>query len=159
MDLFRRLPSREAKWFARLLLKKPVELDANAVLSAFHQLLPSVLRIQDNLVAALEFLREESQSRTVIQGPLTMVDIAKVRPRLGIKVGRQHFHTGRSIKHCLQMGYGSMNCQQKMDGEYAQIHINLNRGHDSIQIFSKSGKDSTADRFRLHPYVSAALFP
>jgi len=155
LALFRSMSSREAKWFTRLVLKKPVALDANSVLACYHHLLPSLLRIQDNIVAALEFLEKESHSRSVIQGPLNTADIVKLKPRLGVKVGRQPFLKGRSIKNCIDMGYGSMSCQQKLDGEYAQIHIDLSRGqgNESIQIFSKSGKDSTADRFRLHSYA------
>ncbi len=61
----------------------------------------------------------------------------------------------RSIKHCMTMGHGRMSCERKMDGEYAQIHIDLSKSLDNcIQIFSKSGKDSTKDRIKLHEYGS-----
>jgi DNA ligase-4 len=70
------------------------------------------------------------------------------------------------------MGYGRMSCEEKLDGEYCQIHIdlsklggpskgrNLSKGSDCIQIYSKSGKDSTQDRKALHEYAGAlALLP
>ncbi|EMR63660.1 putative atp-dependent dna ligase domain-containing protein [Eutypa lata UCREL1] len=44
----------------------------------------------------------------------------------------------------------NISVEQKMDGEYCQIHIDISKGSDCIQIFSKSGKDSTNDRASLH---------
>ncbi|EEY18025.1 ATP-dependent DNA ligase domain-containing protein [Verticillium alfalfae VaMs.102] len=37
-----------------------------------------------------------------------------------------------------------------MDGEYCQVHVDLSKGSRSVQIFSKSGKDSTQDRVGIH---------
>ena len=39
-----------------------------------------------------------------------------------------------------------MSIERKYDGEYCQIHIDLTNKQTPVQIFSKSGKDSTADR-------------
>lgn len=75
------------------------------------------------------------------------------KPQLGIKIGRQPWIKGRSIKHCLDMGHGRMSVEEKIDGEYCQIHIDPNKGDRCIQIFSKSGKDSTEDRVALHGSV------
>lgn len=75
-----------------------------------------------------------------------------MKPKLGVKVGRQQWLKGRSIKHCLDMGHGRMSVEQKMDGEYCQIHIDASKGKHGVQIISKSGKDSTEDRQALHGY-------
>lgn len=50
-----------------------------------------------------------------------------------------------------------MSCEEKLDGEYCQIHIDLSKGRDCIQIFSKSGKDSTMDRIGLHDAIRRSL--
>lgn len=45
--------------------------------------------------------------------------------------------------------------ERKYDGEYCQIHIDLEAGADNwLKIFSKSGRDSTKDRARVHKYVT-----
>jgi DNA ligase-4 len=50
-----------------------------------------------------------------------------------------------------------MSLERKYDGEYCQIHIDLTRRPDCIQIFSKSGKDSTADKRGIHKTVVDCL--
>lgn len=50
-----------------------------------------------------------------------------------------------------------MSVERKYDGEYCQIHIDLWKYPNSIQIFSKSGKDSTADRAGVHQAVRESL--
>lgn len=49
-----------------------------------------------------------------------------------------------------------MSMERKYDGEYCQIHIDLSKKNDEwLKIFSKSGRDSTGDRVRVHEYVSS----
>ena len=50
-----------------------------------------------------------------------------------------------------------MSVRRKYDGEYCQIHIDLNKVRDSVKIFSKSGKDSTSDRIGLHYVLRDSL--
>lgn len=69
-----------------------------------------------------------------------------LKPQLGIKVGRQDWFKARSIKHCVNMGHGRMSVEEKIDGEFCQIHVGITGQSHRIQIFSKSGKDSTEDR-------------
>ncbi|OAA65902.1 DNA ligase, ATP-dependent, central [Niveomyces insectorum RCEF 264] len=89
-------------------------------------------------------------------------------PRLGVKVGRQPWAKARSIQHCLALGGPRrMSCERKLDGEYVQVHVDLTRlGPDDngngrrsncLQLFSKSGKDSTWDRINLHSAILASL--
>ncbi|KAF5724053.1 DNA ligase 4 [Fusarium mundagurra] len=80
-----------------------------------------------------------------------------VKPQLGVKIGRQPWVKGRSIKHCLDMGHGRMSVEEKIDGEYCQIHVDPSKGDKCIQIFSKSGKDSTEDRAALHGIILESL--
>lgn len=152
-ELFRRLPSRNAKWLTRLILKnyQPVELDPATVFRAYDSLLPMIIQVQDDFSHAITFLqRHRHQARQTGQ-PLSKENLVNhLIPRIGVKVGRQRWEKGRGIKHCLTMGHGLMACEHKLDGEYCQIHIDLSKGRDCIQIFSKSRKDSTADRCGLH---------
>jgi DNA ligase-4 len=50
-----------------------------------------------------------------------------------------------------------MSVERKYNGEYCQIHIDLNQAGHHIKIFSKSGKDSTIDRVGLHRAVRDSL--
>jgi len=148
-NLYKRLTPRDAKWLTRLILKnfEPVVLDPQMVYRNYHPSLPSILNVQDDLTVAGRILARLRRDRTVVG----RTDLAEyLKPMLGVKVGRQPWYKGRSIKHCLDMGHGRMSCESKIDGEYCQIHIDLSKGRDCIQIFSKSGKDSTTDRAGLH---------
>ncbi|OTB18921.1 hypothetical protein K445DRAFT_314773 [Daldinia sp. EC12] len=111
------------------------------------------MKVRDDFTTATTFLRQINQSsydQTTIAGIL--------KPSIGTKVGRQTWLKGRSIKHCLDMGKSrDMSCEQKIDGEYCQIHIDLRKRHSPIQIFSKSGKDSTEDRNGLHQAIRDSL--
>ena len=100
-------------------------------------------------------LSKIQRDRTVT-GSATLTEYLK--PTLGVKIGRQPWFKGRSIKHCLDMSHGRMSCEEKIDGEYCQIHIDLSKGRNCIQIFSKSGKDSTDDRIALHEYTDTASY-
>ncbi|KAK3327726.1 hypothetical protein B0T19DRAFT_422616 [Cercophora scortea] len=155
-NLFKRLSARDAKWLTRLVLKnfEPVVLDPHTVYRNYHPLLPLMLKVQDDLVVAGRFLALQRREQTVTGGA-GLKEFLK--PTLGIKVGRQPWIKGRSIKHCLDMSRGRMSVEDKIDGEYCQIHIDLSKGPDCIQIFSKSGKDSTQDRAALHSSIRNSL--
>ncbi|KAK3945146.1 hypothetical protein QBC46DRAFT_350048 [Diplogelasinospora grovesii] len=160
-NLYRRLSARDAKWLTRLILKnyEPVVLDPQVICYNYHPLLPAILKVQDDFAVAGAILRRLNRERTVTGPPAGRAELAKyLKPSLGIKVGRQPWFKGRSIKHCLDMSHGRMSCEEKMDGEYCQIHIDLSKGpRNCIQIFSKSGKDSTEDRAALHDSIRKSL--
>ncbi|KAJ4306445.1 hypothetical protein N0V88_001246 [Collariella sp. IMI 366227] len=118
------------------------------------QLACAILKVQDNLAVAGRILDTLRRDRTVA-GKSELAEYLK--PTLGVKIGRQTWIKGRSIKHCLSMLQGRFSCEEKMDGEYCQIHIDLSKGHDCIKIFSKSGKDSTKDRRALHDSIRKSL--
>ena len=148
-DIYSTLTPCEAKWFTRLILKKyqPSVLEPGMVLRSFHPLMPKILLVRDDIPEALEFYNELS-SLDACSTP-RVDSLHTLTPKLGVKVGRQTWLKGRGISHCLKMGRGKMSVEHKMDGEYCQIHINLCESQP-IQIFSKSGKDSTKDRQGLH---------
>ncbi|KAI1821996.1 hypothetical protein F4861DRAFT_424884 [Xylaria intraflava] len=153
--IYTRLGSRDAKWFTRLILKnyQPVILKRYAVFRSYHPLLPRMMEIRDDLPDAIAGVRHVDEKA---DEPGTIASILK--PSLGTKVGRQPWFKGRSIKNCMDMVHGrDIACEQKMDGEYCQIHIDLSKAQDCIQIFSKSGKDSTKDRIHLHKAIHDSL--
>lgn len=115
------------------------------VLSSYHVLLPQLLKVRDDLSLTTAFLRHVNQADDYDHVAMIL------KPKLGVKVGRQPWLKGRSIKNCLDMVMGrDVSVEQKIDGEYCQIHIDISKGTKHIQIFSKSGKDSTNDRSALH---------
>ncbi|KAG6029645.1 hypothetical protein E4U41_000298 [Claviceps citrina] len=153
--IYRRLCAREAKWFTRLVLKeyKPLILDSTLIYRCCDPALPLVLRIQEDFATAiktLQTLRAASSTGPARHPAHLKEGLATVKPKLGVKVGRQDWFKGRSIKHCLDMGHGRMSVEDKIDGEYCQIHVSIAKGKLQIQIFSKSGKDSTEDRHKLN---------
>ncbi|KAH8887366.1 hypothetical protein GQ53DRAFT_749844 [Thozetella sp. PMI_491] len=159
-SLYKRLSPRDAKWFTRLILKNYGTAcpDPRVVYKCCHPALPSLLRVQDDFVAAGQTIQLHRRLARVTDDPLDKENLAKfLAPVIGIKVGRQTWMKGRSIKNCLEMGHGRMSCEEKLDGEYCQIHIDLSKGEDCIQIFSKSGKNSTQDRRALHGAIRRSL--
>jgi len=159
-EIYSRLEATEAKWFTRLILKdfSPVVLEPQAVYRYYDGLLPQVLRIQNDFSVAVDLLRARSVAGRPACSPQLDLNFVRIlKPQLGVKVGRQPWFKARSIKHCMDMGSGRMSCEKKIDGEYCQIHIDLSKGARCIQIFSKSGKDSTADRSGLHRFVKPPL--
>ncbi|KAI0536564.1 hypothetical protein GGR58DRAFT_474763 [Xylaria digitata] len=154
-SIYTRLGSRDAKWFTRLVLKnyRPVELNAHIVFRNYHPLLPQMMKIRDDLSIAITYVRHIDEKPNA-----PSINASLLKPRLGTKVGRQPWFKGRSMKNCMDMAQGrEVVCEQKLDGEYCQIHIDLRKPRDCIQIFSKSGKDSTADRVGLHSTIRESL--
>ena len=150
--MYLRLTPLEAKWFTRLVLKdyRPIELDETVVLQSYHPILPCIMKVLDHFCAALAVLDRASLPGGMGLSYDRRAILRHLKPVLGTKVGRPLWRKARSIKHCLDMGHGPMSVEKKIDGEYCQVHVDLSKGRRCIQIFSKSGKDSTDDRIRLH---------
>ncbi|EXL62224.1 hypothetical protein FOCG_00963 [Fusarium oxysporum f. sp. radicis-lycopersici 26381] len=160
-SLYRRLSATEAKWFTRLVLKsyQPLVLDPHLIYRLCDPILPCVVKIQDDFATAitsLQAIRGRLLPNAGRKTPREQI-MGTVKPQLGVKIGRQPWVKGRSIKHCLDMGHGRMSVEEKIDGEYCQIHVDPSKGDKCIQIFSKSGKDSTEDRVALHGIIQESL--
>ncbi|KAF5538296.1 DNA ligase 4 [Fusarium napiforme] len=160
-SLYRRLSATEAKWFTRLILKsyQPLALDPHLIYRLCDPILPCVLKIQDDFATAitsLQAIRGRLLPNCGRKTPREQI-MGTIKPQLGVKIGRQPWVKGRSIKHCLDMGHGRMSVEEKIDGEYCQIHVDPSKGDQCIQIFSKSGKDSTEDRAALHGIILESL--
>ncbi|ATY59915.1 ATP dependent DNA ligase domain [Cordyceps militaris] len=163
--MYRRLSARDAKWFTRLVLKdyQPLFFDAHLLYRACDPVLPCLLQIRDDFTEALGAIPIARGALLPIAAPRDSRPLcarrvlAAVKPKLGVKVGRQQWHKGRSIKHCMSMGSGRMSVETKLDGEYCQIHVDMSKPKKRVQIFSKSGKDSTEDREKVIPAIERAL--
>ncbi|PYH89345.1 putative ATP-dependent DNA ligase [Aspergillus ellipticus CBS 707.79] len=165
-SLYRRLSSRDAKWLTRMILKSyfPVVLPMNLTLKSFHFLLPHLLLFQDSFEGALNMLTSGPISHLpphpdyALAKDLGPIALQHLNPNIGVKIGRPEYYKARSIKHCCRMvGSRRMSMERKYDGEYCQIHIDLSNRLNPIQIFSKSGKDSTADRAGIHQVIRDSL--
>ncbi|KAI9933091.1 hypothetical protein MW887_007562 [Aspergillus wentii] len=133
-------------------------------MKSLHFLLPQLLLFQDSFESALKTLASEpinffpAQPEPGLAKDLSTKALQYLNPEVGIKIGRPEYYKARSIKHCCRMvDRRRMSMERKYDGEYCQIHIDLTKHPNSIQIFSKSGKDSTADRSGVHHILKQAL--
>ena len=165
--ILRRLSSCEAKWLVRMILKSylPVQIPERTAMTQFHFLLPSIMSIQDSIAAAIDFFAQPDVSQLPhdpendAANAFRNTMLKSIKPRLGTMVKRQPYEKARSIKHCCEMANKRlMSVERKYDGEYCQVHIDTSLTPAScIQIFSKSGKNSTDDRFRLHGAIRDSL--
>jgi DNA ligase-4 len=164
-DVLVRLESWEAKWLVRLLLRDycTIELEERQVLGLYHFLLPDLLMFQNSFDAAFDMLRGEFSAYPpappVSQEQTLRAEAAqKLRAVVGVKVGHPTFHKAWSFKHCLQLvGTRAWAAEVKYDGEYCEIHVDLENTRQDIKIYSKNGKDATVDREPLHAIVRSAL--
>ncbi|KAH6881050.1 hypothetical protein B0T10DRAFT_580829 [Thelonectria olida] len=164
--VFRVLQSSEAKWMIRMISKNysPARVPETLVMSKFHFLLPDLLRFQNSIPAAVGLLDSPTIRHMPIQPAVhtcdEMKDVAsrELKPQVGIMTARATYEKARSIRHCCQLaGPRRMSVERKYDGEYCQIHIDLNKCGAGIKIFSKSGRDSTSDRIGIHRALRDSL--
>ena len=164
--LFIRLQSWEAKWLIRMLLRtyEPIIIPELVAMDHFHFLLRDLLNFQDSFEAAATILSQSeimqlpARPSKDVQAALKQSFSHILIPRVGAMVRRPPHDKARSIKHCCQMaGNRHMSLERKYDGEYCQIHIDLGKGDDCIRIFSKSGKNPTMDRIKLHGAIRECL--
>lgn len=149
--IYRRLQSREAKWFTRMILQDytPLDIPEAVVYRCIDNQLPLIIKMHDNFEDAINLLESVSGC--------TDAD-AVLRPQIGVKVGRPSYRPARGIKHAVQSIKGrKMSIERKYDGEYCQVHVDLRKPASRFQLFSKSGKDSTVDRAGLHKTLADCL--
>ncbi|KAL8906893.1 MAG: hypothetical protein Q9207_001748 [Kuettlingeria erythrocarpa] len=154
-SIYLRLNSCEAKWFTRMILKdfSPLAIKSYHVFNAVDKGLVQALNVHSTFEAAVGLLRHRATTTGHDSSPRSAL-----KPVVGHKVGRVPYLKGRSIKNVVHLAEGrKMSVERKYDGEYCQIHIDLAKTKDCIQIFSKSGKDSTVDRRGLHDAIKQSL--
>ncbi|KAI8933435.1 hypothetical protein NX059_010049 [Plenodomus lindquistii] len=163
--ILERLDSWEAKWLVRLILRDycTIDIEEKFVYEQYHFLLPDLLKFQNDFDAVFALLRGELSCYPAHPDDSRRKEMRfeaskKLRAVTGIKVGRPTFHKAWSFKHCFQLtGQRAWAADVKYDGEYCEIHIDLQNAPNEIKIFSKNGKDATADRQALHGPIREAL--
>lgn len=148
--IYRRLQSREAKWFTRMILQDytPLDIPEWLVYRCIDSQLPITLKLHDHFEDAIKLLDSLDGSASA----------NSLKPRVGVKVGRPSYRPARGIKDAVQTIRGrKMSVERKYDGEYCQVHVDLRKTVNSFQLFSKSGKDSTVDRAGLHETLAKCL--
>lgn len=165
-NIYRRLQSREGKWFTRLILKdfSCVELPENLIYACIDPRLRVAMQMYHDFESAIFELRSLPASQMIdpASGGFTQQcvnDAHLLPPKIGIKLGPPKWIKAKGgVKHAVSIIDGrTMSVERKHDGEYCQIHIDLSKGEDCIQIFSKSGKDSTEDRKGVHQAIKDGL--
>ena len=165
-SIYRRLHSNEAKWLTRMILKNfsCLDLQEAIVYRAFDPRLPVAMKIYDDLRSAVVELKKDPASQMINTDQrkrthCSSSDVKLLCPRVGVKVGSPKWIKAKGgIEHAISIINGRfMSVERKHDGEYCQIHIDLAKGDDCVQIFSKHGKDSTIDRKGVHNAIKEAL--
>lgn len=165
-NIYRRLQSREAKWFTRLILKdfSSLDLPENVVYACVDPRLRVAMQMYHDFESAIAELKSLPASQVIDhnRGGFTQQcanDAYLLPPRTGVKLGPPKWIKAKGgVKHAVSVINGrTMSVERKHDGEYCQIHIDLSKGEDCIQIFSKSGKDSTEDRRGVHQAIKDGL--
>ena len=165
-NLYQRMQSREAKWFTRMILKDVSCLDfkENAVYYHVDPRLRAAMQMYDNFEAAVTELRDLPASKIFKTGgddftQQCATNAHLLSPKIGIKLGPPKWVKAKGgVKHAVSVIDGrTMSVERKHDGEYCQIHIDMAKGEDCVQIFSKSGKDSTEDRRGVHKAIKDGL--
>lgn len=164
--IYKRMQSREAKWFTRMILKDYSCLDLSEGV-IYHHLdvrLPIAMQMYDDFEAAISELRGLPASQIVgfrqgVSRQGCTNDSHLLQPKLGVKLGPPKWVKAKGgVKHAVSMIDGrAMSIERKHDGEYCQIHIDMSKGEDCVQIFSKSCKDSTSDRRGVHQAIKDSL--
>ncbi|KAK5956428.1 hypothetical protein OHC33_003005 [Knufia fluminis] len=149
-SMFQRMSSLEVKWVMRLLLKDltPAIVPQELMVELVHPSLPSVLSMLDSFPEALSHLQERDSTWLGQTRPMV--------PQAGTRVSLPLFKKARSIKHGHSLMRGQeVSVERKYDGEYCQVHLwqDSNSRKPVIQLFSKSGRDSTRDRDPILPTI------
>ena len=164
--IVRRMLAKEAKWFTRIVLKTlgSISIFEPLVLRCLHPILPEVVKIQRSFEAAVQVLERPELMRLKADGQLSIQDLPSdllesiFRPVVGVQIRTPGFAKARSTDHCLKLaGATTWSVEEKIDGEFCEIHVDLDKGKDWLQLFSKNGKDSTADRSPVHQAVRESL--
>lgn len=165
-NIYQRLQSREAKWFTRMILKDYPCLNytENLIYYQTDLRLRVAMQMYDHFEIAVAELRAlpASQMADLGQGDWTQQcanDAHLLPPKVGTKLGPPKWVKAKGgVKHAVTIVDGrTMSMERKHDGEYCQIHIDLSKGEDCVQIFSKSRKDSTEDRRGVHQAIKDSL--
>ncbi|BFZ59908.1 DNA ligase (ATP) [Saitoella coloradoensis] len=164
-----RMDASQAKWLVRLLLKNmlPLKLHMEWVMKQLHFLLPEAYHVQHDLRTASALIQKPEirrVPRAVEDWEVARLYRLKARhfinPQINIPIAIPETAKARGSRHAAQLLTGKRFwCETKYDGERMQVHVSRSKrsGELTFQIFSKSGRNSTADRSAVHAALRRAL--
>jgi DNA ligase-4 len=122
----------------------PVSIPEHLTLRCYHLLLPFLLRVQNSCEAAIQYLGGETIKKMPFRPvkDVEMLLIASafhdIKPRIGVMISQPLREKIRSIQHCGQLvGAKRVIVERKYDGEYCQIHIDLQKTGRKIQKWKR----------------------
>ncbi|KAK9386149.1 hypothetical protein V1515DRAFT_605482 [Lipomyces mesembrius] len=161
-----RLQSYEIKWLIRMIEKdmQPVILPVEVCLQALHFALPSLQFFHSDMAVAVKLLFKEPYDAFLpMPEPITTklpqyIDgmLSWLKPTVGVPVRIPSCYKARKFSEVqTQCNFEVSWAETKYDGERMQIHLSVDPPF--IKIFSKSGRESTDDRARVHGAIKKAL--
>ncbi|KAK9353433.1 hypothetical protein V1523DRAFT_411060 [Lipomyces doorenjongii] len=161
-----RLQSYEIKWLIRIIEKdmQPVILPVEVCLQALHFALPLLQSFHSDIAVAVKLLFKEPYDAFLPMPEPIMTKLPQyidgvlswLKPTLGVPVRIPSCYKARKFSEVqTQCNFEVSWAETKYDGERMQIHLSVDPPF--IKIFSKSGRESTDDRARVHGAIKKAL--
>ncbi|SGY45760.1 BQ5605_C001g00336 [Microbotryum silenes-dioicae] len=124
-------------------------LTAQDAMALWHERMPDLYRIKADI----------DEAATEVERALRCgEEPQKFQPRLGIPILVPRTNKPQACEDACRCLSGRTAVETKYDGERVQAHIDLSLPIErQVQIFSKSCRDSTKDRYRLIPIIRASL--
>ena len=143
--------SAEAKWLVRIILKDlRLPFHFRIFFRAFHPHFYRIFQMQRDLQSACDTVN------AYIQSPNGQWS-DHVKPKLGVCIAGMECGRGTGITQVTKrMANRVCHVETKYDGERLQAHIDRS-WPEQIRIFSKSGRNSTLNRYQCHQPLLASL--
>ncbi|KAI0051858.1 hypothetical protein FA95DRAFT_1533769 [Auriscalpium vulgare] len=168
-ELYSSLRPLEAAFITQIILK-----DLRPLLYPLPHTSTAVSLLQYNSKSIVQLTKEDAMrawdpSHGLLQTFRTNASLSRATtavvcpddsPEFGSPVEIPKCDQGRGCKQALARlaDCETVWAETKYDGERAQIHVRVSSsGSADIKIVSKSGRDSTLDRYALHPLIKRAL--
>ncbi len=162
-SLYRNITSVECKWITRIILKDLLlRIEPKTVFDAFHNWIWRIYSVKNDLELACSQVVELIRKGYTSVSRLTDEEYARVSkeffsPQIGTNIGIMACGRAQGLQQVIErMNGATCFIEQKYDGERMQVHISK-EWPEMIRIYSKSGRNSTQDRFRCHEQLLKAL--
>lgn len=156
--LYMKVTSREAKWLTRIILKDLLlNIEPKVVFDAFHGWMWRIYSMQNDLQMACKEIvnligRGYNSTSVLSEEEYRKVASEFFSPTIGVNIAVMACGRAQGIQHVFERMAGkTCHVENKYDGERLQAHI-CKDWPERIRIFSKSGRESTTDRFRCSEY-------
>lgn len=162
-ELYLKVTSREAKWLTRIILKDVLlNIEPKVFFDAFHGWMWRIYSMQNDLeMACREILsvigKGYHSAATLSEEEYHKVANEFFSPTVGVNIAVMACGRAQGIQHVFERMVGkTCYVENKYDGERLQAHL-CKDWPERIRIFSKSGRESTSDRFRCSDWILQAF--